>query len=89
MEYRLDTAESSLARLRSLVARLLNIDEHEIATDRPLGELGIDSLTAAELSADLEDRTGVNVPLEGFVGEQTLTDVARTLASGIQAVAVP
>ncbi|WP_420715744.1 acyl carrier protein [Streptomyces sp. SBT349] len=48
--------------------------------DRPLGELGIDSLTAAQLSAEVEDRTGVVIPLERFLGEGTLDELVRDLA---------
>jgi len=81
-----DTAEqSACAWLRRLVARLLDIDEDEVATDQPLGELGIDSLTAAELSVDIEECTGVNVPLEGFLGRHTLADVASELARQVPA----
>jgi|1185.fasta_scaffold110500_1 acyl carrier protein len=71
--------------LRRLVAGLLAVDEDEVATDQPLGELGIDSLTAAEFSVEIEERTGVNVPLEGFLGRHTLADVARELARRVPA----
>lgn len=74
------TQESALVWLRQLVAGLLNVDEHELATDQALGEQGIDSLTAAEFSSEIEEYTGVNVPLERFLGDHTLTDVARELA---------
>jgi acyl carrier protein len=63
------------------------VPEQEVATDQPLGELGIDSLTAAEFSAELEEDTGVNVPLERFLGGDTLQDVARRLAEDPQGVA--
>ena len=82
-----DSAEVALAWLRHLVAGLLNVDEHELATDQALGEQGIDSLTAAEFSSEIEERTGVNVPLERFLGDQTLTDVARELA-GVSATGI-
>lgn len=82
----LDAAdESACAWLRQLVARLLNVDEDEVATDQPLGELGIDSLTAAEFSVEIEECTGVNVPLEGFLGRHTLADVASELARSVPA----
>lgn len=80
-----DSAESALAWLRQLVAGLLNVEEHELATDQALGEQGIDSLTAAEFSSEIEEYTGVNVPLERFLGDHTLTDVARELAVGLSA----
>lgn len=63
------------------------MSEQEVATDQPLGELGIDSLTAAEFSAELEEDTGANVPLERFLGGDTLEDVARRLADDPQGVA--
>jgi acyl carrier protein len=79
----LDSAEETArAWLRRLIAGLLNVDEQDIAIDQPLGELGIDSLTAAEFSVQIEEDTGVNLPLEGFLGRRTLTDVARELAGG-------
>jgi acyl carrier protein len=56
------------------------VPEQEVATDQPLGELGIDSLTAAEFSAGIEEDTGANVPLERFLGGDTLEEVARRLA---------
>lgn len=80
-----DSAEPALAWLRQFLAALLNVDECDLATERPLGELGIDSLTAAEVSAEIEERTGVDVPLEGFLGKHTLSDVARMLAHSMTA----
>lgn len=73
-------AESNLAWLRTQLARLLGVPEAEVETDQPLGELGIDSLTAAEFSAEIEEDTGANVPLERFLGGDTLEEVARRLA---------
>lgn len=46
----------------------------------PLGELGIDSLTAAQLSVEAEERTGVHVPLTRFLGDETLDDIVRAMA---------
>lgn len=57
------------------------MDEQQIPTDQPLGELGIDSLTAAEFSMEVEERTGVNVPLERFLGDETVDDLVRELES--------
>lgn len=63
-----------------LVAELLGVDEEELVADRPAGELGIDSLTAAEISVEVEDRFGVLIPLERFLGEETLEELDRELA---------
>ncbi len=78
-------AEANLAWLRAQLAALLGLPEQEVAIDQPLGELGIDSLTAAEFSAGIEEDTGANVPLERFLGTDTLLDVARRLAEDVPA----
>jgi len=62
-----------------MIGRLLDVDVQQIPIDRPLGELGIDSLTAAEFSVEVEERTGITVPLERFLGEKTLADLMREL----------
>lgn len=45
-----------------------------------MGELGIDSLTAAQLSVEAEEHTGVHVPLTRFLGDETLDDIVRAMA---------
>lgn len=72
------TAESAGAWLSRLIGELLGIDE-ELPADRPLGELGIDSLTAAQLSVEVEERTGATVALDRFLGDETLDDLVRAL----------
>lgn len=39
----------------------------------------MDSLTAAQLSADLEERFGALISLERFLGEETLTELVDEL----------
>lgn len=39
----------------------------------------MDSLTAAQLSADLEDRFGALISLERFLGEETLGDLVHQM----------
>ena len=65
--------------LKRLMQSMLGLEEDELASDRPLGELGIDSLTAAELSLTLEEEHGLDVPLERFLGQDTLDDILRDL----------
>ncbi|WP_371930512.1 acyl carrier protein [Streptomyces poriferorum] len=65
--------------LSSLIADLLGLDE-PFPAGLPLGELGIDSLTAAQLSVEAEEHTGVHVPLTRFLGDETLDDIVRALA---------
>ena len=84
-------AESTSAWLASLIAELLGIDEEQIPTNRPIGELGIDSLTAAQLSEAVEDRTGAYIPLQRFLGDETLAELVtvaehgKAVASGVEA----
>ncbi|MEU9789185.1 acyl carrier protein [Streptomyces sparsogenes] len=78
-EHRDGTTESAGAWLPSLIGELLGLDARRLPADRPLGELGIDSLTAAQLSVEVEERTDVTIPLERFLGEETLQDLVREL----------
>jgi acyl carrier protein len=74
-------ADDVSAWLSSLIAELLGLDARHIPADRPLGEIGIDSLTAAQLSVEVEDRTGANIPLERFLGDETLQDLVSEMAA--------
>ena len=70
---------TSAQEVAGLIAELLGVKEEEVHVDRPLAELGIDSLTAAEVSATIETSHGVIIPMERFLGDETLSDVARDL----------
>ncbi|MGO4756608.1 acyl carrier protein [Streptomyces sp. 2MCAF27] len=85
-EHRDSTAESAGVWLRSLIGELLGLDGQRLPVDRPLGEIGIDSLTAAQLSVEVEERTGATIPLERFLGEETLADLVRELDADAQEV---
>lgn len=69
--------------ITSLIAEHLGVSEAEIPTDRPAGELGIESLTAAEISAEVEERFGVVIPLERFLGDETLEELDRALDGSV------
>ncbi|MFF2412030.1 acyl carrier protein [Streptomyces sp. NPDC058092] len=68
-----------------MIADMLGAQKHEIPFDRPLGELGMDSLTAAQLSADLEERFGALVSLDRFLGEETLDQLVSKLSRDAEA----
>jgi acyl carrier protein len=65
--------------LERIIVELLGLADGELGSNRPLGELGIDSLTAAELSAAIEDRFGIIIAMERFLGDETLADIGRDL----------
>lgn len=70
---------ASAQDLEHILVELLGLEDGELAPDRPLGELGIDSLTAVELSVAIEDRFGLIIAMERFLGEETLADIGRDL----------
>jgi acyl carrier protein len=65
--------------LQWLVARL-NMDSNTISRDRPFAELGVDSLTAVELSGELEDEFKVPLPAVVAWNYPTPGALARYLA---------
>jgi len=63
-----------------LLLKMLGLREDELDPELPLGEQGIDSLTAAELSSAIEDAHGMIVSLARFLGEESLAMVERDVA---------
>lgn len=86
--------------LEWLVARL-GLDAADVARDRPFAEFGVDSLTAVELSQELEDEFKVALPpivawnyptpaaLARFLAEQSLADVNKRRVSDNGKAAAP
>lgn len=72
--------------LTPIVLEMLGLPEDELDPNRPLGELGIDSLTAAELSGTIEDRLDLIIPMERFLGEETLAALESEIAGERSAV---
>jgi acyl-CoA synthetase (AMP-forming)/AMP-acid ligase II/acyl carrier protein len=72
--------------LQWLVARL-NMDPASISRDRPFAELGVDSLTAVELSGELEDEFKVPLPAVVAWNYPTPASLARYLAEQTLGVA--
>ncbi|MEL6576528.1 MAG: type I polyketide synthase, partial [Pseudomonadota bacterium] len=70
-----------VAILRAALARILRMPQGEIAAERPLAELGLDSLMALDLKSTLEDQHGFAVPVAAIGPETTLTGLAQVLAA--------
>jgi acyl carrier protein len=65
-----------IAQLQEAFAAYLGLEPGDVDPDRPIEELGLDSLTAAQLALDIEDRLGVSVFLTDLSGQETLADLA-------------
>ena len=63
-------------RFRTSVADVLEVEESYVDPSRPLDELGIDSLTAAELSLVIERSLGVTIYEGEISGNETLEELA-------------
>jgi acyl carrier protein len=65
-----------VARLQDAFADYLGMAPADVDPHRPIEELGLDSLTAAQLALDIEDRLGVSVFLNDLSGRETLAELA-------------
>ncbi len=69
------------------LAHELQLEPSAVARDTPVARLGVDSLTAATLTADLEDYLGRALPETLLSGDITVDGLGRWLASGSSAPA--
>ncbi|MEZ4237161.1 MAG: AMP-binding protein [Myxococcota bacterium] len=68
-----------LAQLQRVVAGLLGLDPDDVETDRPLGELGLDSVTAVEMVEGVGRELGLALPGTLLFDHPTLDALARHL----------
>ena len=61
-------------------AAVLGIQTEQVPRDRPLGNLGLDSLMAFELSATLETKLGRRLPITILQGNRTVDEVADRIS---------
>jgi acyl carrier protein len=69
--------------LRDLMARVLGTGTDRIESDKPLTDLGFDSLMAIELAGQVESQLGVTFPLRALGDEVTLARLSELLARAI------
>jgi acyl carrier protein len=69
-----------LPRLQEAFAGYLGLEPDEVDPERPIDQLGLDSLTAAQLALDIEERLGVSVFLNDLTGRETLASLAASAA---------
>ncbi|MGZ5829725.1 MAG: SDR family NAD(P)-dependent oxidoreductase [Xanthobacteraceae bacterium] len=61
-------------------ATVLGIQTAQVPRDRPLGDLGLDSLMAFELSATLEANLGKRLPISTLQGNRTVDELADRIS---------
>jgi NAD(P)-dependent dehydrogenase (short-subunit alcohol dehydrogenase family)/acyl carrier protein len=75
--------------VRGVVARVLGRAEDDPALERPFGELGLASLAAMELRAQLSARLGIPVPATLAFNHPSVDAVVKFLAKRLSKDAVP
>jgi acyl transferase domain-containing protein/acyl carrier protein/short-subunit dehydrogenase/ubiquinone/menaquinone biosynthesis C-methylase UbiE len=70
----------SLGQIAVVVARVLGLDVAEIDPDRPLAELGVDSIVAAQIATALADSLGVGLAASEIYDHATVAGLERHLA---------
>ena len=73
-------------RVAAVVARVLGLDVAEIEPDRPLAEVGVDSIVAAQIATALADSLGVALAPSEIYDHATVAGLERHLASALPAV---
>ena len=74
-----DTQPELVAQLQEAFAGFLGMDPAEVDPERSIDELGMDSLTAAQLAVEIEECLGVSVFLNDLTGRETITGLAAAL----------
>ena len=74
------------AHLQGLVCAALRLKGDDVALDRPLYTLGLDSMAAVQLKAELEVITGAALPLADYLQGPSIQELARVALSHIDPV---
>jgi myxalamid-type polyketide synthase MxaB len=75
--------------VRGAAARVLGMSASRISADRPLAELGLDSLMGVELATQIEAELGVAFHVHGLGREITIASVAESLSRHFGGAEVP
>ena len=80
------TVDDVLLKLRSHVALLLGVEVSEVASDRPLHELGLDSMGFVDLLVFIEKQFGLSLMNSGLSQDDfaSLAVLARRIAGALQ-----
>jgi NADPH:quinone reductase-like Zn-dependent oxidoreductase/thioesterase domain-containing protein/SAM-dependent methyltransferase/acyl carrier protein len=79
--------ELARAVARRIVAKCLGADPSVVEADRPLTEMGLDSLMAVELAHVMETELGVSLPLADLASTTTVDSLAARVLQTVAEVA--
>lgn len=82
-------AHAIAAWLVAQIARELHVDPAGIDPNRPIAGLGVDSLAAATLTADLEDHLGRRLPETLFRDDVTIAGLSRLVSGAAPTAPAP
>ena len=69
--------------VRGRVGRVLGMSPGKLALDRPISEMGLDSLMGVELASIIESDLGVAVPMSALSKDMTIERLASTLLQSL------
>ncbi|HZQ59806.1 MAG TPA: thioesterase domain-containing protein, partial [Casimicrobiaceae bacterium] len=75
--------------VRKTAARVLGMPPAKISTERPLAEMGLDSLMGVELAGQIEGELGVAFPMSALGHEITIGRIADTICNALGGTAQP
>lgn len=73
------TQSELVSQLQEAVAAYVGLEPAEVDAEQPLDLLGLDSLTAAQLALDIEERLGVSLFLNDLSGRETIAELAASV----------
>ena len=71
--------EETLAGITDVLGAVASVDPSDVAPEKSLAELGLDSLAVLEVVVAAEDRFGVLIPDDAWARFTTVGDVVRHL----------
>jgi acyl carrier protein len=73
------TSSELISELQFAIAAYVGLEPADVDPEQPLDLLGMDSLTAAQLAVDIEDRLGVSLFLNDLSGRETIAELAASV----------
>lgn len=73
------TSAELIAQLQDAIAGYVGLEPAQVDPEQPIDLLGMDSLTAAQLAVDIEDRLGVSLFLNDLSGRETIAELAASV----------